>query len=73
MLEKKGCFFSNIPFQFYFRIHHQEGPRKQSGSELSGTYRLLVYADNRNLLGEILNTIITNTEAPCLEEIAQKT
>jgi hypothetical protein len=32
----------------------------------------LVYADDSNLLGEILNTTITHTKALCLEEITQK-
>jgi hypothetical protein len=45
-------------FQFCFRIHRWEAPRKQGGTEYE-THQLLVYTDDVIILGENtdINTI----------------
>jgi hypothetical protein len=52
----------HLALQFCFRICHQEVQENQVSLELNGTYQLLVYADNINLLGNSINTIKENTE-----------
>jgi hypothetical protein len=71
-VRNKGMLFFIFLFNFALEYIIRKVQENKAGVKFSGTYQLLVYADNSNLLGEILNTIITNTEAPCLEEIAQK-
>jgi hypothetical protein len=44
-------------FQLYFKICHEEGPRKQEELDWNGTHQLLVYTDDVNLLGKNLKTI----------------
>jgi hypothetical protein len=50
-------------FQLCFRICHQEGSVNQDGFNLNGTHKLLVYADEVDILGRSVQTIKKNTDA----------
>jgi hypothetical protein len=50
-------------FQYFFRICHYEGPRKQDKLKLSGIDQLPVYPDDVDLLRDNINVIKKNTEA----------
>jgi hypothetical protein len=48
-------------FQLRFRTFHYEGQGNQVGLKLNGTHRLLVYADDVNLLGDNIVAMKKNT------------
>jgi hypothetical protein len=50
-----------VNFALAYAIRKAQG--KQVGLELNGTHQLLVYADDMNLLGDNMGTIMKNTQA----------
>jgi len=57
----RRCFIAII-FQLCFRVHHWEGSGKPGCLKLNGTYQLLVYADDVNILGGSIHTVKKNAE-----------
>jgi hypothetical protein len=52
-----------LPLLFNFALNcHSEGPENHAGLKLSGTHKLLAYADDVNVLGGNVDTITKNTE-----------
>jgi hypothetical protein len=53
------------PLLFIFDLEHasRKVQQNQVRLKLNGTHQLLVYADDVNLLGDIIDTITKNTEA----------
>jgi hypothetical protein len=59
---KQGDALSPLLFNFSLQHAIRKIPEKQVGLELNGSYQVLLYADDVNLLGDSINTIIENTE-----------
>jgi hypothetical protein len=60
---KQGDALLPVLFNFVFRICHQGSPRKSS-LEVNGTHKLLVYAEDVNLLDGNISTMKENTTPP---------
>ena len=58
----RRCFVA-IAYQLCFRVHHYEGSGKRGCLKLNGTYQLLIYVDDVNILEGRVHTVKKNTEA----------
>jgi hypothetical protein len=61
---KQGDDLSPLLFKFSSEYAIRKVQENQVGLKLNGTHKLLICADNINLLDDNINTINKNTEAP---------